>query len=1174
MASRWVGCAALLFLWSLSSHFWHRSPVILEHAGAPYLGTMNFRAEAGQLHLYNISVSCFYKFRFSSNMFVIFALLAMAGDIQVNPGPELTTVPMTQLTCIEGNNTPCNHMFQNNVVQGRHCPYPPPITPIAVRVSDIANSFMVQAIPPGTLYTHRNNYPRTNDSHVDQVTHPFRAPTLSPAFPAQWPSSFPGWPARQARMRNKRTNLTRVVSGSAKLTLACAVQNVRSINNKTTTIHTLITDRNLDILALTETWIKPSDPGYDFSWNELMPSGYRCFNQDRSSGRGGGVAVVLSQRVKSTEPLAISVTLKSIEFIALRIFPCSTEGFILVVVYRPPGNSIPAFLSDLDILLVHLKSICDNLVLCGDINLHLEQSTDSSVQAFNSLLGDFSLSNVTPLVPTHNRGHTLDCIALRDSHVHVSVEDLGLSDHCCLLFHLALDLHPNSNKPKAVTRRIRKFKSIPIEAFNSDLAASLDRITDSGDLDAYTNNIYGAIKTTLDKHAPLKPAKCRSKSDVIWNDELKLAKVLCRKAERRYVKSKLTVDRQILHHHRHIYDRLIRKSKSDYYVERIASSENSQRELFKVVSDLLDSTSPRLTPVPTASTSLSDTFAQFFTGKISKIIAGFPVVDSQSSDVFSLSKSSSGFPDFELSEFHNVSTEQVQKARAVKTSALDLLPKDLFLSVYPVLLPHLTHVNNNSLTSGTVPSCFKRARITPLLKKPTADSTELASYRPVSNLSFFSKVLESVVARQLNVYLSDHLLLNPVQSAYRHHHSTETALLHVYSELLVELDQGRSAFLVLLDLSAAFDTINHKMLLKTLNQRFHISDQALKWIASYLDSRTFTVGMPGESSEVLDLGVGVPQGSVLGPVLFSLFTAPLHDIFSARGIKAHFYADDTQFWVSFDQRDPANEASARELISSVFCEVRDWMLEHQLMINPSKTVFLPVSRKLNFNDIQPLCLDGTIIPPSKSARNLGIIFDHRLSFEKQVSDLRRICFFHLRRLNHIRPYVPSDQFESLVHSFITSRVDCCNSLYFNLPKYLVSKIQNIHNSAARCILHRRKVDSARQSLYDLHWLPVHARIRFKLAILAFKILQGDAPKYFCESIHAKVAVRSTRASTLPQLVCPSFSRPRLKSCGDRSFYSSCVAVWNSLLPELRSLPTLASFKKGLKTSLFSASYHL
>ena len=586
----------------------------------------------------------------------------------------------------------------------------------------------------------------------------------------------------------------------------------------THTLNSLITDRKLDVLALTETWVKKFDPGYNFLRNEVMPSGYRFFNQDRGTKRGGGVGIVLSDRVKSTQPLVVDISLHAIEFIATRLFPCSTNGLILVVVYRPPSTSTVAFLADLDILLVRLKSICDNLVICGDVNFHLERTSDTPVRDFNSLLSDFNLSIVNPLIPTHNRGHTLDCVAISEggAPVSVSVDGLGLSDHRCLSFNLSIDLLPGRNLSKPVSRFVRMLKSINIEDFASDLDVSLGQIADSGDIHAYTNNLYGTIKSTLDKHAPLKQLKCRSKNDNIWNDDLKQAKRLCRRAERKFVKSGLEVDRQVLHSYRLTYNRLIKKSKSDFYIERISSCNNRQRELFKVVSDLLGSNSPTLAPAPIGSTSLADSFARFFTGKISKILSSFPAGQSSSQFV-----PSSGFADFELTMFHSVSAEQVVKARSMKTSAVDFLPQNLLLSVYPSLLPHVTKIINDSLTTGIVPSSFKQAEIKPLLKKPSADPTELASYRPVSNLTFFSKVLESVVAHQLNIYLDKNSLLNPVQSAYRNNHSTETALLHVYSELLVELDRGRSVFLVLLDLSAAFDTINHRMLLQFLNERYH-----------------------------------------------------------------------------------------------------------------------------------------------------------------------------------------------------------------------------------------------------------------------------------------------------------------------------------------------------------------
>ena len=242
---------------------------------------------------------------------------------------------------------------------------------------------------------------------------------------------------------------------------------------------------------------------------------------------------------------------------------------------------------------------------------------------------------------------------------------------------------------------------------------------------------------------------------------------------------------------------------------------------------------------------------------------------------------------------------------------------------------------NLSLTSGVVPSYFKIATLTPILKSSSLDINELASYRPVSNLPFLAKVLESAVASQLNKHLKKYL--SPFQSAFRAGHSVETALCHVTSSIYQSLDKGYDVFLILLDLSAAFDTIHHSLLLKVLHERFNIRGTALKWLESYLNDRYYRVNIRGGSSELFPLTVGVPQGSILGPILFNCIMSVLADLLTQENVDFHIYADDTQLWFSFS---PSEECSIRQRISSVFALIEDFMLSHHLKAECLENCFL------------------------------------------------------------------------------------------------------------------------------------------------------------------------------------------------------------------------------------------
>ena len=210
----------------------------------------------------------------------------------------------------------------------------------------------------------------------------------------------------------------------------------------------------------------------------------------------------------------------------------------------------------------------------------------------------------------------------------------------------------------------------------------------------------------------------------------------------------------------------------------------------------------------------------------------------------------------------------------------------------------------------------------PLLKKTNLDTEVLRNYRPVSNLQYTSKVLEKVVAAQLTSYMRKHDLYEKKQSAYRCYHSTETALLKVQNDLLVPMDKSCGVFLVLLDLSAAFDTIDHDILIKRLRDNLGLSGTALAWMNSYLRGRSQSVVINGTKSEPADLQYGVPQGSVLGPILFTIYASPIGAIAKRHNLEIHLYADDTQTYIFFKMKDFKSQAEAFRTIQECVSEIR------------------------------------------------------------------------------------------------------------------------------------------------------------------------------------------------------------------------------------------------------------
>lgn len=960
----------------------------------------------------------------------------------------------------------------------------------------------------------------------------------------------------------------------------CSI-NVRSVKNKADSVSDFVTSNDIDILAITESWLGSVIDKNVIS--TLVPTGYDFQHMPRPSGKsGGGVGVLY----KSGLNLKITNSTSSSQFTHFEHMDCCINtgkvSFSLCVVYRPPPSKINGFKNTIFFdewctYLEGLSTLKHQLAIVGDLNFHLDNTNDTDARHFISLLDVHGLSQHVN-GSTHRAGHTLDVVITRDYSAFVD-SDPTVFDPCLCDTrgnpsgdHYAVCFDINVTKPLHVRRKItfRKFRAICVPDFVAELSRCECLKNVDGTADELAEAYNSSIMSVIDRHAPLCTKYVTLRPNAPWyTDELRQAKHERRRAERVWRRTRLTVHKEIFKKKSDIRNKLLIKTKQDYYCSKVKECEHDQKQLFNLSKTMMGEKGEVILPSCSSVEKLSNIFSDFFANKINKIRENVQLTNS-CSDVMNADPK---FQGCHLTEFRLATEVEVRKlilGAPNKSCSLDPLPTWLLKQCIDVLLPLITTIINKSLVEAKVPNCFKRSNIAPLLKKSGLDQENLKNYRPVSNLPFISKILEKVVAQRLQEHINTNLLQDSFQSAYRQFHSTETALLKVHSDIAEAMDQKSSSVLIMLDLSAAFDVIDHPILFSRLEHTFGLTSWSLQWMKSYLQQRDQCVKIGDATSEVKHLDYGVPQGSVLGPMIYCMFTRPVGEVAKRHDINYHCYADDTQIYMSFNPSDWEKTASS---IQACVAEISEWMSGNMLKLNQDKTeliVFAPKNQARNLSDLK-LTIGSNTIHAVPHVKNLGVIFDRELTMEKQVNAVVKSCYYQIRCIGQIRKYLTNDASRTLVQALVTSRLDYGNAMLCGLPKGLTDRLQRAQNSAARLITGTHIRDHITPVLQDLHWLPVQYRSSYKILVYTYKVLNGLAPVYLSEKIQRYQPTRALRSQSQNLLKVPPV---RTANYGDRCLGRSSALLWNNLPHEIKCAATISTFKKHIKTYLFKSAYYI
>lgn len=936
------------------------------------------------------------------------------------------------------------------------------------------------------------------------------------------------------------------------------IHNSRSLNNKIDAIMQTIVDKDVDIGCICETWL--------FSQNNpvtaiIKSHGYLVNHDYRKSQRGGGTAIFYKACYSARE-VSLPCEFSTFEITCVAIKSHVAKTAVLVTLYRT-GPLNKSFLQEVDCLLSHICANSDNIVVVGDFNIHFERTNEKTVKECVDMFSSYGFIQQIHEA-THINGGTIDQVFTfsldRLLTITVDIEPIHRfgSDHYPIYCKVNLALEKKYFKKLTY----RNTSAINQLEFKKDLIEICDEI-DPGLLDENIEIFYNTLKSHLrvamDHHAPLLTKNVSVMDTAPWFDkEYRNIRSKRRYAEKLWKKTKDPEDYQ---KYKDLCDDatlLANAKKKAYFINLISKSSHNSKKLFKLVNDALDRKQTPSLPDSDKSMDLqAKEFNDFFIDKIKKIRSDLGHEFAPHFQEFSGTLLSDFRPSNKI-EILSIINETV-----IKTSPDDILPASIIKENLDVFVPIVVKIVNASLKNGSMEG-LKSADIIPLLKGTTLDPNVLKNFRPVSNLDFIGKVIEKVVLIRLNEHLKLNNLDIPVQSAYKKNFSTETLLVRLTNDILIASDKKNATIVLLLDLSAAFDTVEHNILLRILEKEIGLCGTVLRWFRSFLTTRTQRTRLGNSVSSDIIIMFGVPQGSVLGPVLFNIYIRSIYSnhIIKSVGFSIYGYADDHQILKAF--RPKNQHLCLTEDLALCFYNIQKWMTQYFLQLNATKTEIILFGPPDILKDIPIrgsfLC-HGVTIRFVSTIKNLGFLLDSTLTMSNQIMSLKKTCFNTIRKIAKIRFLLSKDHLKTIVNSLVVSCLDYNNALYFGISQKLELQLQQIQNAASKLVMGKYKYSHMEDDLNKLHWLTIKKRIIFKIALLVFKSLHGLAPPYLQELFGYIAHGNSVR------LDVPT-TRSRL---GSRAFSVIGPRIFNSLPDFIKQSSDLTAFKKSLKTYLFSKS---
>lgn len=884
-------------------------------------------------------------------------------------------------------------------------------------------------------------------------------------------------------------------------------------------IRNILSDKVLDIVGVSETWLK----SYHTNAMISIPD-FKVYRNDRFGRTGGGVACYISSRLKA-KVIESSPAGSKMEYLFLEV-ALATCKILVGVIYRPEGD-----ISDLDQVLTELVAQYENVVIVGDFNLNL---LDSYIRSnTSSFFNDYGLSIHTNNLPTHfdtfhNSQSLLDFFLLSNPGA-VEVSDQfwapGISKHAFIF--LSINLPVRDSTPSFV---FRDFKSVKPESLLTDaFLCDLSCMYNTANIDEQVHILNANILSLFNHHVPLKNHTPTFKSYPWVTSDILVAKSNRDLAFSAYKSNPSHDNWKTYKVFRNHVTQLNRASKIAYgrrIFERVESSKDFWKKI-KGLGILERRVEPDLPDINDINHAFANSCGTAPNSRVDHILPEDP----------------NGF------SFRTVSLDELFNSfRELKSNAvgLDDIPLRFLKLIFPAFSSHILYVINNILTASVFPSCWKMARITPIPKM--SNPVEVSDFRPISILPCLSKLCEMVVKNQIMNFITsnERVGIFKNQSGFRRNHSTTTALLGITEKAGANISKRHATFLLLLDFSKAFDSIDHSILCKKLKEQFCFSSTACNLVYSYLCDRLQCVSMNGIKSNFLRVYNGVPQGSILGPLLFSMY---INDLPSAViHSDVHIFADDVQLTHSSDI-EVINQGV--NCINADLEHILQWSINNKLNLNPAKTQAMVIYMRSISEGLNPILLGGTIIPYTGCVKSLGLLISENLSWERHIGHVCKIIRLTLKKLYLVQHFLPWKSRLKLVKTLIVPHLYYASEIFSGCDAVCHTRLRTTFNAAVRFVYALGRRDHISHLVPTIIGNDLEAVLKYRVVVLLFKIIFNKCPVYLFENIIFGRSIRSKNIMI-----------PCIRSLAhDRSFYVRATRMWNGLPSSLKSSVSVSRFKR-------------